>query len=290
MNLQTAAKMQQLQVRQRKDNGMQHIHAQGWTLMQDVLKVLRPFEELTREISAENLCISTDLPAVMMLKHYIHNETDGRGIKQMKTRLLKSLQDRFQESEQNRHFVVATSLDPRYKANFWMSDTEKCRSKLLVQEAISRVSESDQDASARHTTTATEQPEEQGPEVHTKQHCSGGIWSGWDDLHRSNTEAVTSGADVEISAFFSELLREDPLQWWKTNQQRFPLPAKTAKIYLCASPTSVPSERLFSTAGDIRSHTRNRLSPVNAERLVFLKGNSFHYCTRSLYCLLCSNA
>lgn len=66
--------------------------------MKDVLKVLKPFEELTREISGENACISTVLPAVMMLKRYVHNETDDHGIKQMKTRLLKSLQDRFQQA------------------------------------------------------------------------------------------------------------------------------------------------------------------------------------------------
>ncbi|XP_067284005.1 zinc finger BED domain-containing protein 4-like [Pseudorasbora parva] len=260
-------------------DGMQHIHAQRWTLMEDVLKVLRPFEELTREISAENACISTVLPAVMMSKCYIHNETDGHGIKQMKTCLLKSLQDRFEGSEQNSNLVVATSLDPRYKAKIWGSETEQCRSKLLVQEAVSRLSESDQGASAKPTTKATEQhEEEQGPTVSTKRHCSG-IWGGWDDLYRCNTEAVTLGADAEMSAFFSEPLiplREDPLLWWKTNKQRFPLLAKTAKVYLCAPPTSVPSERLFSTAGDIRPHTRNRLSPVNAARLVFLKGNSFH--------------
>ncbi|KAK0145222.1 Zinc finger BED domain-containing protein 4 [Merluccius polli] len=253
---------------------MQHIHAQNWTLMGDVLMVLRPFEELTREISAENACICTVLPAVMLLKR--HNETDEHGIKQMKTRLLKSLEDRFAGSEQNSHLVVATSLDPRYKAKLWVSDTEQCRSKLLVQEAVSCLSESDQDTSARPT-TATEQPEEeQGPTVSTKWHCSG-IWSGWDDLYRSNTDAVTSGVDVEISTFFSEPLiplREDPLQWWKTDQQQFPLLVKTAKVYLCAPPTSVPSESLFSTAGDIRSHTRNRLSPINSEHLVFLKGNA----------------
>lgn len=35
-------------------DSMQHVHAQRWTLMEDVLSVLRPFEELTREMSAEN--------------------------------------------------------------------------------------------------------------------------------------------------------------------------------------------------------------------------------------------
>lgn len=123
--------------------------------MEDVLKVLRPFEELPREMRAENACISTVLPAVMMLNCYIHNETDGHGIKQMKTCLLKSLQDRFEESEQNSHLVVATSLDPRYKAKFWVSDTERCRSKLLVQETVSHLSESDQDASVQEESGAS---------------------------------------------------------------------------------------------------------------------------------------
>lgn len=78
-------------------DGMQHIHAQRWAVMEDVLSVLRPFEELTREISAENACISTVLPAVMMLKRFIHNETDSSGIKQMKTRMLTSLQERLRD-------------------------------------------------------------------------------------------------------------------------------------------------------------------------------------------------
>jgi len=41
-----------------------------------------------------------------------------------------------------------------------------------------------------------------------------------------------------------------------------------------APPTSVPSERLFSTAGDIMSDHRCRLLPENAETLIFLKFNS----------------
>lgn len=117
--------------------------------MEDVLRVLRPFDELTREISAENACISTVLPAVMMLKRFIHNETDISGIKQMKTRMLTSLQERFEGLEDNAVLIVATSLDPRYKAKFWLSDTQQCRSKLLVQEAVARVSESEQDVHAK---------------------------------------------------------------------------------------------------------------------------------------------
>lgn len=164
-------------------DGMQHIHAQRWAVMEDVLRVLRPFDELTREISAENACISTVLPAVMMLKRFIHNEIDISGIKQMKTRMLTSLQERFEGLEDNAILIVATSLDPRYKAKFWLSDTQQCRSKLLVQEAVARVSESEQDVHARPT--VSEQVETQGPTDRMKRHCSG-IWSNWDELFRSS--------------------------------------------------------------------------------------------------------
>lgn len=145
-------------------DSMQHIHDQRWTLMEDILSVLRPFEELTREMSAENACISTVLPAVMTLKRFIHNETDNRGIKQMETRMLTSLQDRFEGLEGNAVLVVATSLDPRYKTKFWLNDTQQCRSKLLVQEAVALISESD--ISERPTTS--EQAETQGPRDRTK--------------------------------------------------------------------------------------------------------------------------
>lgn len=65
----------------------------------------------------------------------------------------------------------------------------------------------------------------------------------------------------------------DPLQWWKMNCHRFPALAKLARKYLCAPPSSVPSERLFSEAGDLYDEKRNRLSPEKAEMLLFIRGN-----------------
>ena len=53
----------------------------------------------------------------------------------------------------------------------------------------------------------------------------------------------------------------DPLLWWKTNAYLYPNLVKLAKKYLCAPPTSIYSEGLFSTAGIIFEEKRSKLLP-----------------------------
>ena len=49
--------------------------------------------------------------------------------------------------------------------------------------------------------------------------------------------------------------------------------SNVAKYYLCIHATSVPSERVFSTAGDIATAQRAALSGENVDILIFLKKN-----------------
>jgi hypothetical protein len=66
-------------------------------------------------------------------------------------------------------------------------------------------------------------------------------------------------------------LDSDPLLWWKENAFFFPLLANVAKSRLCIPATSVPSERIFSTAGDIVTAQRASLNPTMVDKLIFLK-------------------
>jgi len=94
--------------------------------------------------------------------------------------------------------------------------------------------------------------------------------------HAGLTPMSKDPADLEMDMFFSlpRVPRDmDPLQWWKDNKTIFPIMAKVARKYLAPPPSSVDSERLFSTAGDIISDCRNRLPPEKAEQLIFLKIN-----------------
>lgn len=65
----------------------------------------------------------------------------------------------------------------------------------------------------------------------------------------------------------------EPLLWWKAKQDRYPLLSKYAKQLLGIPATSVASERVFSTAGDVVTAQRACLSGEQVDMLVFLKTN-----------------
>uniref|UniRef100_A0A3P9CVN5 BED-type domain-containing protein n=1 Tax=Maylandia zebra TaxID=106582 RepID=A0A3P9CVN5_9CICH len=68
-------------------------------------------------------------------------------------------------------------------------------------------------------------------------------------------------------------LSEDPLIWWRDHEREYPLLALQAKQYLSIPGTSVPSEREFSTAGDIVTAQRSCLTPQHVDQLLFLQKN-----------------
>lgn len=68
-------------------------------------------------------------------------------------------------------------------------------------------------------------------------------------------------------------LNGDPLSWWREHQHAYPLLSNLARNTLCIPGTSVASERVFSTAGDIVSAQRSTLTPEHVDQLLFLNKN-----------------
>ena len=94
-------------------------------------------------------------------------------------------------------------------------------------------------------------------------------------------QSSTNPLEHEIRVYLAEpLLLQDfsPDTWWGSNLSRFPHLARFARQYLSAPATTVPSEATFSTAGDIISNRRSRLSSENAQMLIFLKENADTFC------------
>ncbi|KAL4103902.1 hypothetical protein QTP88_019219 [Uroleucon formosanum] len=90
------------------------------------------------------------------------------------------------------------------------------------------------------------------------------IWNDFDEEVRSKLISTnpTSAAIVEVDKYLQERLiprHENPLKWWKDNQNVYPCLFELMKKRLCVLATSVPCERIFSKAGQTISEKRNNI-------------------------------
>ena len=77
----------------------------------------------------------------------------------------------------------------------------------------------------------------------------------------------------EVLRYKAELsipFNKSPLQWWAAHSYLYKNLATIAWKYLCIVAMSVPSERLFSTAGNEVSSNQAVPLPENVDKLVFL--------------------
>ena len=63
------------------------------------------------------------------------------------------------------------------------------------------------------------------------------------------------------------------LQWWKANAYKWPNVAKVARSILAIPASSVPSERVFSKAGELLTTKRLGMKPKQVDLLLFLNQN-----------------
>ena len=89
----------------------------------------------------------------------------------------------------------------------------------------------------------------------------------------SGPTSVASLVEQYLAEPLIEFHRSNCYDCWRDNKARFQQLAKLAQHYLAASPTSVPSERLFSGANDLYDEKRNGLNPEKAEILLFVKNH-----------------
>ncbi|CAH1109423.1 unnamed protein product [Psylliodes chrysocephalus] len=105
------------------------------------------------------------------------------------------------------------------------------------------------------------------------------IWKSFEAKVVKNTSTVAASI-IEMKQYAEEnniKRKDDPLKWWKIREAVYPNLSKLAKKYLGVTATSVPSERVFSKAGQVVSVRRSRLKPKNVEKVVYLNGNAHSF-------------
>lgn len=263
-----------------------------WNLITTLLNLLRPFEEITRQMSSDTAHLSQVIPLLKTLEKFLEQQGEQFfGVNTIRESFLSELKRRFGDNEKDEFYVMATILDPRYKLAFFSAVFPRGqweeKIKVKFYELFPEHVTVENDNQIGGEPAPIEQP--------TK---SPNFWECFNEILTTSTtistlstsnitdEPGTSGSDSQseyVSVVINELRvylsiplvdrTHNPITWWKENKINFPLLSKLAKKYLSAPATSVYSERLFSEAGNIYEETRSRLLPRNAEKLLFLHHN-----------------
>ena len=82
------------------------------------------------------------------------------------------------------------------------------------------------------------------------------------EVERSTSEDIEIPTDANGSLLLEKF---DTLEWWKHRVSTYPRLSALARKYLCCPATSLPSERLFSSAGNLINKKRSCLKPENVD-------------------------
>lgn len=238
------------------------------TRIECILKVLQPLSVVTTTLCEEktpSASIVQPLIASLVKKHLLVTEIDPRIVSDLKATIVRVIEERFSNSDQQKLLLLCSILDPRFKSLKFLHTSER---KSVIDHLHSILLE--------NVETAEPSPKQQ--KTSDADDCELNLF---DFSESSGSETSPphhscSKAEAELTQYLSaEQIppSSDPLNWWRLNEHRFQNIARLARKYLAICGTSVPSERLFSTAGQVVTKRRASLHPDTVDCLLFLNKN-----------------
>jgi hypothetical protein len=213
----------------------------------------------------------------LVTKHLVPLEEDTPVVYAFKAAAVKDLSARYKSQDVKAALGLATFLDPRFKEFRYLPEVEReemhevvVRDVQLAVAVMKQVS----DVGVIADVAVQEPP--------LKRHKGeDDIMAFLNDDEQDNASTAHHRDDaaellLELNNYKMELVHQttDPIAFWKGVQSRYSLLAPLAARYLSIPATSVPSERLFSTAGLVVSKLRASLSPEMVANLLFLNKNA----------------
>ena len=233
-------------------------------LIKQIITILHPFEAVTTELSSEkHVSASKIIPLARGLQKITNSSTISSPFCQ---ELTTQMATRFAGIEEKNVLAIATLMDPRFKKIPFSSDSaiERMKQRIISDasafaQALAEPATAQQDL--ENSAVPTENP----------------VWEVFDEQAALSTSRSRNNPNInalsELEQYFKLPIlprKEDPLLWWKQNSHVFPMLQSVACVYLSTVATSVPSERLFSKAGELVSAKRNQIKAKNVDMMLFL--------------------
>ncbi|XP_008178503.1 zinc finger BED domain-containing protein 1-like [Acyrthosiphon pisum] len=232
-----------------------------WELITDCLPILKPFDIMTVELSGEIYpTLSSVIPLVRDLQHtlksIITNTTAGNALQKI---TIDVIGRRLGILECDKIVAKSTFLDPRFKkAGFGLIENANNTEKLLIEELSYILNNNHQEDTCCVPINVE----------------SNVLWKQFDTKVSQVRSTLSTG--ITASLIIRQYLempylnrKQSPLDFWKKNKNTFPELYMLQIKYLSVPATSVPSERVFSKAGQITNDRRNRLHPKNLDFIIF---------------------
>ncbi|XP_060855409.1 E3 SUMO-protein ligase ZBED1-like [Metopolophium dirhodum] len=230
------------------DNAPDTLRPEDWTILQDLIKILKPFAEATKAISGQKYMTASLVIVIVQGLYKVCNSLIKINLSPRALLVAKKLlsnmdaRDGFKNCEKSMTLSKCTFLDPRFKHLPFMNMNP------IKNEIIENIAQIIRDKEPQSQSNVNIQPDP----VPESEELS--IWSEIDrNVARfSPLGTAKSRAIVEVQRYLDDAVisrNEDPLKWWKDQSYNYPNLNILAKNSLCHLGTSVPCERIFSSAG-----------------------------------------
>lgn len=271
-----------------------------WTMIAQVVYVLRPFKEATVAFRGAMATLSQVIPVIRLLQDkmasLVKQQKEKTGelqvsleVAALAAKLQAQLEEHFGPLMHQEEYVLATMCDPRLKGNIAVRCGTFAHTKVRLVERVRgevkgrKEGQGGDEAGSAQSTCRREEPDSPpGSRGSVPQQPSSeqALWL-------QAIGAVSAGAptraprerdsaESEVECYLDEPLENansDPLIYWARKGLVWPGLARVALGLLSCPPTSVPSERVFPVVGDAGSPHSSWMAPGLVEQLVFLKVN-----------------
>ena len=233
---------------------------------EELVEVLEVFHSATEIVSGEKYpTLGIILPFLhKLLSHTLAEaENDKRLTKRIKKAIRDDLTSRYQDDVVKKKFSIAMYLDPRFKAVPFLNDSVLLNVKLELIELV--------DADQQQQVPTEPEPSE-SPVKKRKltKFFEGIIILPSDKAPLISPHEIVANELRKYEAEDPESLDSlEPLKWWKAREQQLKYLSRLAKRVLCVTASSVPSERLFSSAGNLVNEKKSCLLPESVDHLLF---------------------
>ena len=237
-------------------------------LLAELIKLLYPLKDMRMTLCADK---NPTIHLVVMTYHDIKKlmkfgKRDSVSIQMLKLRFLRQLNLRFPLSV---YHLMATFLTPGYRS-FGKEHIDKPqvdKARELLESYMDEIPESDVDTDDEFGESTTLDPVSQAKQSKNPF-----------DIYKEKPATKPNVSKSEISDYEEMSFTQDeidlcPIQFWLSNQKRFPKLSSVALWLLSCPATNNSSERCFSSTKNTITPHRNLLLPETVDSLIFVGSN-----------------